>query len=104
MKTWNEMKKWAQKNKYSTEYAKYYYEHQYCEADFSIGMLTPASPPHHILSRGAHGNIDEGWNLVSLSFTNHRLVEQNPDKFFKLYPEMKQKWLNAKESFYGIIK
>lgn len=57
---------------YSTDYAEYWAAHLRCE----VCRLRDSGPPHHMRTRGAHGAVDEPWNLVALCRPCHRLIEQ----------------------------
>jgi hypothetical protein len=64
-------------------YADYFASHIWDEID-PKGKL--AEFPHHIRTRGAHGNIDQPWNLLALSPENHRLWHQiGPDAFYRKF-------------------
>ena len=52
---------------WSADYIAYWIDHIFCEACGQPNEL----PPHHILSRGAYGVIDDAWNLLSLCFECH---------------------------------
>lgn len=51
------------KPKLSPEYLAYAQAHPFCEAD---DCRQASISPHHIRSRGAHGNIDDSKNLIAL--------------------------------------
>lgn len=74
--------RWGKKRGYGKKYAEYYATHLWCEAHQAYGLNIPAGPPHHINSRGAHGNIDENWNLISLCRDCHTLIHQVGDAAF----------------------
>ena len=57
---------------YSRAYADYWAAHLRCETCH----LRDSEPPHHLRTRGAHGNVDEPWNLLALCWLCHRLIEQ----------------------------
>ena len=62
-----EIRAYCRRRRYSREYADYWAAHTVCEACKS----SPSGPPHHIRSRGAHGNVDEPWNLIALCIWDH---------------------------------
>jgi hypothetical protein len=70
--TTDEIRAWGKKRKYAREYVEYWVSHRVCEA----GMDAASGPPHHINTRGAHGNLDEPWNLLALSPARHSGVSQ----------------------------
>ena len=84
---------------YSLDYADYWASHLRCEAC----RLRDAGPPHHIRTRGAHGAVDEAWNLVALCWLCHRLAEQIGAAAFaeQCPPEVAQKIREARERGMG---
>ena len=85
---------WGRKRKYSRDYVEYWVFHRVCEA----GMDAASGPPHHINSRGAHGNIDEAWNLLALSRTRHAEYHDVGHRVFaRRYPHLEPKIRAARE-------
>jgi hypothetical protein len=69
MKTCDEIKKYCFLHGYMMAYADYAATHRTCEACGDIAAL-----PHHINTRGAHGDIDDAWNLLGLCQRHHRMI------------------------------
>ena len=83
---------WAKKKGYSESYARYYASHLYCEAHQGYNISIPAGPPHHINTRGAHGDLDEYWNLLSLCTECHTMIHNCGDeKFCESFPLVRDK-------------
>jgi len=75
---------YCKKKGYSRAYATYWANHPWCEAC----VVSPSQPPHHIITRGAHGP-DENWNLLALCPIHHRMYhnkghQQFADRFHHL--------------------
>lgn len=87
------IKTYCKRKKYSKEYAEFWCNNRFCEC-----CRMPSSAPHHIHSRGAHGNIDDDWNLLNLCLEHHNMLHAvGEDYFIKKYPGLKDKFKKAKE-------
>ena len=90
-----EIMKFCVKQDYSRPYAIYWILHPRCEGCAE----EDSGPPHHLRTRGAHGAIDEPWNLLALGTKCHTEIGQNPQKFLarmeRLYPAVGRKILDA---------
>lgn len=92
--TTDEIRAWGKKRKYSREYVEYWVSHRVCEA----GMDAASGPPHHINTRGAHGNLDESWNLLALSPARHSEYHSVGHRIFaQRYPHLEAKIREARE-------
>lgn len=97
MKTEEEVIKYCKTMGYSEEYAKFWSKNRYCKA---CGHYSAA--PHHIITRGSRGNLDQEWNLLNLCYHHHRLIHKIGNKTFtELYPVCENKINKAKETLYG---
>lgn len=84
--------KFAKRRGFSDGYAEYFARHIFDEVEPTAKLATW---PHHIRTRGAHGDIDESWNLLALTPENHRFLHsQGADAFIKKFwakPEITRK-------------
>ena len=69
MVTKTKKRRYIRKRKYKVTPAliEYMNTHRFCEACGHLGH----GLPHHIKGTGAHGRIDEDWNLVRLCYDCH---------------------------------
>jgi hypothetical protein len=78
---------------YSAAYCAYWCEHVGCECR----CTAPSEPPHHLRTRGAHGNIDEAWNLVAACLLHHRMFHTvGGIRMAQLFPHLKEKIIAAR--------
>ena len=93
--TGDEIRTYCKRRRYSVKYTDYWVTHPYCEAYRGTGVAVAAGAPHHIATRGAHGECDEPWNLVSLAYANHRMVHQSEARFLETFPALRSRFERA---------
>lgn len=80
----------AAKKHWSAAYVGYWIDAPYCAA-----CGAPASPPHHLHTRGT-GGPDDSWNLLSLCAKHHTEIGTMGNALFmRKYPETRKKIMRA---------
>jgi hypothetical protein len=88
MKTPEQIIRYCRKRGFSDAYAQYASTHLWCEAC----RFEPAVLPHHLRTRGAHGDIDTPENLLSLCRWHHTYIDSIPHAIFiEHFPHLREK-------------
>ena len=93
--TGDEIRAYCKRRRYSAQYTDYWVAHPWCEAYRTAGVAVTAGAPHHIATRGAHGECNEPWNLVSLAPANHQMVHQGEARFLETFPTLRSRFERA---------
>lgn len=87
MITADEVRAYGRRMGLSREYTEYAATHLFCRV-----CPEPARLPHHINTRGGHGNIDSPWNLLALCTEHHLEIDQLGNaRFCERHPEAREK-------------
>ena len=88
------IKKLCRTKKFSEKYAQYWVDNFMCEACYSAESCFP----HHIISRGAIGIMDEPFNLYALCVNCHYFIHYSgKEKFIEQFPHTAMKINKARE-------
>jgi len=99
--TGDEIRAYCKRRRYPVKYTDYWVAHPWCEAYRAAGVAVAAGAPHHIATRGAHGECNEPWNLISLAPANHRMVHQGEARFLETFPTLRPRFKRAHRDIWG---